>query len=200
MPDQTPNPDEAPEKDPFDALYEQWLKKQEQQEKARKAVAPKGKNTLSACAVPRHRVSISFAGEDGRTQQQFKAECDISNILKAHSADELLAKYERGANFWGHDFTQQDEYMEAARKVRSANDWFAGLPSEIRRQFGDNAGQAIEYLSNPKNHAELREKGLLPPLPTESEDKKAHTEPQKADKPSEPSDPTKTAEGTSETA
>ena len=103
------------------------------------------------------------------TQQAFVDDCDVNLIMKRYEQTGLLnhvAKYE------GHygDFTGPTDYHTAMNMVIAAREMFETLPSGLRKQFANDAGAFLQWANDPENEAQMRELGLLPPIPGRSED------------------------------
>lgn len=98
---------------------------------------------------------------DGRTKQSFKDSTDINKILaKAQLAGGLshAMKYESRVygEFAGYDL------LEAHQLIGRAQAIFDDLPSEIRREFDQDAFKYAAFASDPDNIDRLVE--LLPEL------------------------------------
>ena len=109
----------------------------------------------------------SFATEgESLTQQHFAKEADIKTIIKKHDRTGIISHVARGVAHYG-DYSEVNEYREALDMVNSANNSFAELPSEIRRMFGNDAGEFFEFATNPENDEKMVELGLraAPPSP-----------------------------------
>ncbi|AXL14811.1 internal scaffolding protein [Microviridae sp.] len=103
----------------------------------------------------------SDAYEDGRTKQSFKEETDINRLLaRAQKGESLshLAKY--GATYG--DFTEIDDLLTAANRLKKAETIFHELPSEVRREFGQSAAAFFNYVNDPENVERLPD--LIPGL------------------------------------
>lgn len=101
-----------------------------------------------------------------RTQQQFKAECDINNIMaKYQQTGEFLHVTKKTGRF--ADFTEIKDYQSMLDQVIVAQDAFASLPANIRLKFQNDPGQLISFLRDRKNHDEGVKLGLIDPKPTE---------------------------------
>lgn len=99
--------------------------------------------------------------KDGRTKQSFKDSCDVNKIIaKAQKAGTLthLQKYPEAV--YG-EFADYD-LLEAYEKLEYANKVFADLPSEVRREFGNDAIAFAGFASAPENRGRLTE--ILPAL------------------------------------
>lgn len=98
--------------------------------------------------------------EESRTQQQFKSECDINNILKKYQQTSLLTHVNRSEGKYG-DFTNVTDYQTALDKLMSAQDTFNSLPSSIRKRFQNDPALLIEFVNDDKNRNEAIELGLI---------------------------------------
>lgn len=108
----------------------------------------------------RHRVQLE-TGNESMTQQNFKDECDINNILKKYKRTGLV---EHVASHGGRyeDLSQPVDYQTALNVVISAQAAFDSLPSDIRKQFGNNPQEFLEFVNNPDNQAKMADLGLIP--------------------------------------
>lgn len=100
--------------------------------------------------------------DDGRTKQAFKDSTDINKLLsKAQTQGSLshLMKYPEPV--YGQ-FDGEFDLLTATEKISKAGEIFADLPSEIRREFGNNALAFVNFAGDPANNDKLRD--LLPAL------------------------------------
>lgn len=96
--------------------------------------------------------------EDGMTKQAFKDSTDINKILKkAQRAGSLSHLVRHGATYG--DFTDVDGLLDASLKIQRGQEIFDELPSELRREFG-NQFDFFRYVNDPANSGRLEE--LLP--------------------------------------
>lgn len=93
------------------------------------------------------------------TQQQFKAECDVNNILAKYKKSGLLTHINKHQGNFG-DFTNVEDYKTSLEKVMKAQESFEHLPSELRNKFQNDPGNLISYLQDPKNDEEAVKYGL----------------------------------------
>lgn len=98
---------------------------------------------------------------DSLTQQHFKDECEIENVIRKHDSTGLISHITRGKAQYG-DYSEVNEYREALDLINNADESFNGLPSEIRKIFGNNAGDFFEFATNPDNAEKMVELGLAP--------------------------------------
>jgi phage internal scaffolding protein len=119
--------------------------------------------------LERHgRSSIKEFGKT-KTHQSFRNEANINTIMaKAYKTGQMpIATHDIKARFG--DFSNIPDYQSAQNMIIHANNAFAELPSDIRKRFGNDPQELLEFLDNPKNHNEAREMGLLEPLPAPPE-------------------------------
>lgn len=98
---------------------------------------------------------------DGRTKQSFKDSTDINKILKkaqkaggiSHALRHDAAEY---GEFTGVDLLGHYEQINRARVI------FDDLPSEVRREFDQDALKFAGYASDPANIHRLKE--LIPSI------------------------------------
>lgn len=128
------------------------------------------------------KVPFNTKGES-LTQQHFKDECDIENVIKMHDRTGIIPHVARGMAQYG-DYSEVNEYREALDLINNADASFGQLPSEIRKRFNNNAGDFFEFATNPDNFDQMVEMGLAPsPAPEAREEpKKAAAEAVDTDK------------------
>lgn len=115
--------------------------------------------------MERKRVQL-VCTDPSRTKQSFKDECDINKIMKRFKkvqGVEYLEQYRGyvGGNYG--DFSQVVDYRSALDQVRRAQDVFGALPAAVRRRFGNDAAEFLDFVSNPANKDELVAMGLAEP-------------------------------------
>lgn len=112
-------------------------------------------------------------GSPSLTRQEFADDCDINRILSQFQQTGAMSHFARYAPLYG-DFTALD-YQEAQNLIIRARQMFDDLPSAIRNLVATPAG-FLDWVQDPKNEAEMRKHGLLPPTaatPVVPEDPKA---------------------------
>jgi len=116
--------------------------------------------------------AYAFATEGkSETQQQFQKECDVNNILAKYKKTKMLTHVNHAAGVYG-DFSSAEDYQTSLHKVRTANESFFQLSSEVRSKFDNDPSKMISYIQDPKNHEEAIKFGLLQKIekqPTVSE-------------------------------
>lgn len=105
----------------------------------------------------------------GKTQAQFKDECDINRIMKRYKNTGIPPAARRGGVYG--DFSNVGDYREALEKIQEAEEDFASLPSEVRSRFKNDPGRLIAFVSDPKNADEAVKLGLVAPKVAEKTEK-----------------------------
>jgi phage internal scaffolding protein len=95
------------------------------------------------------------------TQQHFKDECDINNILRQFNITGQLPENTLSPRYG--DFTGISDYQTALNQVIAAEDEFMRLPADLRARFENDPAQLIEFLENLENKDEAIKLGLVNP-------------------------------------
>lgn len=99
--------------------------------------------------------------EPSMTKQEFKAECDINNIIKAYQVTGIIShmntKAQEGAFI---DLPDPIDFQESLAIVANAQMAFAALPSSIRNQFENDPERFLAYVQDPANKEQLITWGL----------------------------------------
>lgn len=101
---------------------------------------------------------ISFDDDPGYTQQHFREECDINNILDRYAQTGIVP--ERHGAFYG-DFSEGIEYRVALDRLNSTQSQFDALPARTRDYFGNNPAAFLDFVSKPENKSRFHEIGLI---------------------------------------
>jgi len=115
-----------------------------------------------------------------RTQQHFKDETDINNILRQFNITGQLPTKAMSPRYG--DFTGIGDYHSALNQVIAAETEFMTLPAQLRARFDNDPQELIEFLNNPENKDEAMKLGLVNKLEAsaqniESPSEKAGAEP-----------------------
>lgn len=98
----------------------------------------------------------------GRTKQADKAACDINNILaRFEKTGQLPQMISRDARYG--DFSDVATYDQAMMVVAHAQEQFDALDAVVRKRFGNDPAQMLEFCSDPKNKDEMIKLGLALP-------------------------------------
>lgn len=93
------------------------------------------------------------------TQQQFKEQCDINNIIKNYTQTGELPLSKKVGQFL--DVSNVQDYHSALTTVFEAQKAFDNLPSNIRSRFENDPNQLIAFIEDDANHEEALNLGLL---------------------------------------
>lgn len=105
------------------------------------------------------KVSMRFAENSGRTQQHFKDECDVNNIMKKYEKTGVLPQLQ-GTGLYG-DYSDPVDFQEALNTVNQATEQFENLPAKVRERFDNDPRKFLEFTGDARNREELGEMGLL---------------------------------------
>lgn len=104
-----------------------------------------------------------YCKDTGRVKQAFKDSCDINKIMlkykKVVGAD-YLATFNAGQGGQFIDCTNLPNLREALDTVNRAEEAFAELPAQLRKRFGHDPLEYVEFCMNPENSDELVKLGL----------------------------------------
>lgn len=105
------------------------------------------------------RQSFSTTGAS-LTHQSMAAETDINNIMRKFEKTGILEHRNTFEGKYG-DFTDIPmDYHESMNAVLAANDMFTTLPAKIRRRFGNDPSQFLDFVGDPSNSEEMIRLGL----------------------------------------
>ena len=95
------------------------------------------------------------------TQQHFKDECDINNILRQFNVTGILPEAPLSPRYG--DFTGISDYHSALNQVIAAEDEFMALPAQIRSRFDNDPAKLIDFLEKSENKDEAIKLRLVNP-------------------------------------
>lgn len=104
------------------------------------------------------RVPTKIVGKS-MTQQNFKQECDINNILKRYKKNGIIEHVNKYQGQYA-DLSEPVDYHTALGIVLSAQEAFDSLPSGIRKRFENDPAQFLGFVNDPENLEEMVEMGL----------------------------------------
>lgn len=99
--------------------------------------------------------------DDCFTQQSFREECDINEIVRRFGLTGELP--ENLAMPVSGDFTGISDFQEAMNVVRRAEEEFLRVPAELRARFNNEPGRLVAFLADDKNREEAVKLGLVNP-------------------------------------
>jgi len=97
--------------------------------------------------------------EPSLTQQHFKDETDINNILRQFNITGLLPESPLSPRYG--DFSGIVDYHSALNAVIAAEDGFMALPADLRARFNNDPEVLINFLDDPNNKTEAIRLGLV---------------------------------------
>lgn len=96
------------------------------------------------------------------TQQQFKDECEIESLLKAHNLGQVMGIFNNHDQQPLYaDVTDIPDFHSAQNHVARATEYFEGLPSDVRSRFNNSLPEFLTALNNPGAREALTEMGVL---------------------------------------
>lgn len=122
-----------------------------------------------------------------RTQQSFKDECDVNNIMKKFERTGMLEHLNEFQGNYG-DFTDVPQsYHDAVNQVLAAQDMFMTIPAKVRAEFQNDPGLFLNFVDDPANADRMVELGLAKPRVEAVADRAPSNEPGEGQSPSESS-------------
>lgn len=97
------------------------------------------------------------------TQQQFKEQCDMNNIIARYNSTGLLIDpLHPGTRqpMFG-DFSTVMDFQAAQNVVVRVNEAFEALPARVRDRFDNDPALMLEFLQNEDNREEAVKLGLI---------------------------------------
>lgn len=100
----------------------------------------------------------------GRTQQQFRDQCDINNIMKKYKLADLKRATIELAERWGRDLASVPDFHTAMNTVAKATEAFASMPADIRKRCNNDPAEFLDFVRDPKNESEFIRFGVVVPV------------------------------------
>ena len=120
-------------------------------------------------AYDRTRTQTPIRGES-LTSQAHKQECDINRIMQKWAKTGTVEHRNTFEGQYGNFTETPGDYHEAMNQVVQANEMFEGLPSGIRRRFGNDPGAFLDFVQDAKNYDQLIDMGLATKRPESAPD------------------------------
>lgn len=99
--------------------------------------------------APPKSPSIDFSDSPSMTQQHFKDECDINNIVSTYQQTGVLPQ--RTDALYG-DFTGiPDNPLDAKKVFDEAQEKFLQLPSDFRKMLDNSPAKFLDFIGNEAN-------------------------------------------------
>lgn len=109
---------------------------------------------------PEYDPGISFDPDEGLTQQQFKDDCDINNIMKRYQATGVITHVNGRQPEFG-DFSNPIDFQSALNTVIEAEELFADLPATIRDRFANDPKELLMFMADEANREEAIALGIV---------------------------------------
>lgn len=93
------------------------------------------------------------------TEQAHKDQTDMNFILRDYAKTGFI-KHSKDFEGKYDDISSQD-FQEAMFTVANAKNMFESLPAALRKQFGNNPAQFLEFAQNPDNGEKLAKLGVI---------------------------------------
>lgn len=127
---------------------------------AKKEPIVKGQKEITIRANGTKRVR-TINNLPSRTQQQFKEQCDVNNIMAKYKKTGTITHVRNAANGVYMDLTEIPDLLTARLQLQEAETAFLQMPASLRHKFNNDPAELISYLSNPSNHTEAIHLGLM---------------------------------------
>ena len=118
--------------------------------------------------VVSYECGLSCPEDEGVTQQQFKAECDINEIVRRFG---VTGELPNGVSMpLSGDFTGVTDYHSALNLVRQAQEGFMELPASVRERFDNDPARVLAFLDDESNRDEAVRLGIVAKPPEVTRD------------------------------
>ena len=108
------------------------------------------------------KVTVNCSNDKIRTQQQFKEECDINQIVKrAKRGEGIINKFmdHKDKMIYG-DFSKVNTFEQAQQVMIEAEEAFMELPARVRDRFKNEPAELLSFVQDDKNREEAEYLGL----------------------------------------
>jgi len=119
--------------------------------------------------VVKQRPRVKYVNnEPSLTRQEFKDECDLGILLQrfcktpeGRAALQAASGFAEGCRF--EDVSMVPDFRAARDLINAASEKFGALPAIVRRRFGNDPAEFLDFMQNPANLDEARTLGLCKP-------------------------------------
>lgn len=103
--------------------------------------------------------------DESLTQQQFKDEVDINNLMEKFGITGQIPPDTREPSY--EDYSDVNDFQTAMQQVRLAEQEFMEIPAKVRARFNNNPQEYLEFFQNGENYEEGVKLGIINkrPLP-----------------------------------
>lgn len=99
------------------------------------------------------------------TKQSFRDETNINRIMQRYEKTGIIDHVRDNPGQYG-DFSNVHTYQESLNMIMLAQEMFDSLPAIVRKTFDNDPVKFVEFAQDPDNDDQMREMGLLDPLPS----------------------------------
>lgn len=99
--------------------------------------------------------------EPSKAIQSAKNGTLIQSYLKKYQITGVLGDPTRLASARYGDFAALPSFQEAANRVAQTTQFFESLPSQLRKEFGNDVANFVAFITNPDNIDRAKELGLV---------------------------------------
>lgn len=96
-----------------------------------------------------------------KTQQQFKDECDVNNIIDNYTKTGIITHFSNNAPVFGDYSRMPSDYGEAVAMMEQSKEEFEKLPAKVRERFDNSPANLIKFVMDESNRKEAVELGLV---------------------------------------
>lgn len=114
---------------------------------------------------------VVTTGDKRRTIQSAKDDSDINIIVRRFGITGQMPGISRMPSYG--DFRGVADFKSAMNVIRDTEEMFMALPSGLRKKFGNDPQNYLEFVTNPDNIEEMRKLGLAKPAVVTAEPIKA---------------------------
>jgi len=111
--------------------------------------------------------TIACTAAEGKTQQDFKEECDVNYIVERFANTGLWSNSLRppvSKPMFG-DFTNVPDFHNSMNVLAKAREHFESLPAKVRARFSNSPAEMLRFVSDESNYAEAVKLGIANPRP-----------------------------------
>lgn len=111
---------------------------------------------------PRVAVKVHWTEEmrkASKVKQQFAEEMNINNIMRKYNRTGILPDLIKQNPVYA-DFSNVPDYQESLNRVILAQEQFMALPADVRKRFGNDPEQFLNFAQDPSHVEEMIEMGL----------------------------------------
>lgn len=100
--------------------------------------------------------------EKSRTQQQFKDEVNVNSIMRKYKQTGVITHLNDKQGKYG-DLSQVPDYFTAMQTIKTSQEAFDQLPSDVRRRFENDPSKMLAFVHDPNNYDEGVKLGIFNP-------------------------------------